>query len=224
MSDATPRTSPGRGAGKASAKPADPLQAELAALTAQRAKDLERLRAITAERDRLRFELSERNAAESRSLAKKRERGNRDEDEDDDDRVPPIDGWLLKAGVVRARLRSEAAPTASAFARVLASFALRFARSAAKRQDYATAEVFYQTILMLAPRAFIWRQLGNMLAGQGLYAAAVDCFDRALELDQNDAATWHARSQSLRRIDERDAAAESMRRAIELNASLADRK
>lgn len=226
MSDVTPKASRSSGAGKASATPADPLQTELAALMAQRAKDLERLRAVTADRDRLRFELAERNAAESGALARQRERGKRDDDDDeeDDDRVPAIDGWLLKAGVIRARARSEEAPKQSVFSRILASVILRFARKAAKRQDYATAEVFYQTILMLAPRAFIWRQLGNMLAGQGLYAAAVECFDRVLEVDQTDAATFHARGQSLRRCGERDAAAESLRRAIALDPSLADLK
>jgi len=46
------------------------LEAELAALVAQRKNDLERLRLITTERDRLRYELAERNADEARFIAR----------------------------------------------------------------------------------------------------------------------------------------------------------
>lgn len=192
-------------------------EAELEALTAQRAKDLERLREMTIERDRLRFELSERNGWEARELAGQ----SHDADEADDD-AAKIDGWLLKAAAVRALHRKEA-PARSLMGRLLASLALRFARRAARRRDYASAEVFYQVILLLAPRAFIWRQTGNMMAGQGLYQAAIDCFDRAIEANENDAEAWHARGVAMRRSDDRHAGADSIRHALELDPSLANR-
>lgn len=224
MSDATPRSnrSHEQSTSKASGLLSDPAQAEMRALAAQRAKDLDRLRALTMERDLLRFELAERNAAEARLLSKKRDRGYlADDDEDEVGRAPPIDGWLLKAGVIRARLRDETPIGKSLLGTILAAAALRFAKKAARERHYATAEVFYQVILLLAPRRFIWRQTGNMLAGQGLYAAAVECFDRAIQADEHDAAAWHARAMALRNAGERDEAVESFRRAGQIDPALA---
>lgn len=190
---------------------------ELAALSAQRAQDLERLRQITLERDRLRFALAERNAEEARSLAPRTDPAG-----DTDDPAERIDGWLLKAPAVRAEIRDERR-NRSLLGKLVAWLALRLARRAARQRDYASAEVFYQVILLLAPRAFIWRQTGNMLAGQGLYAAAVDCFDQAIEANEKDAEAWHARGVALRRSGDRDEGTESIKRALQLDASLAVR-
>jgi tetratricopeptide (TPR) repeat protein len=193
------------------------LEAELAALAAQRRRDLERLRLITTERDRLRYELAERNADEARSVARTSKSENQD-----DDLSEKVDGWLLKSPIVRAEIRDEKR-VRSLMGRVAASFALRFARHAAKRRDYATAEIFYQVILLLAPRPFIWRQTGNMLAGQGLFLAAVDCFDRAIETDENDAEAWYVRGVALRRSGDRNQGTESIKRALLIDPSLATR-
>jgi tetratricopeptide (TPR) repeat protein len=193
------------------------LEAELAALVAQRTSDLERLRLITTERDRLRYELAERNADEARLIAREAKHEN-----EDDDAIEKVDGWLLKPSIIRSEIRSEK-PVSSILGRVAASFALRFARHAAKRRDYATAEIFYQVILLLAPRPFIWRQTGNMLAGQGLFAAAIDCFDRAIEADENDVEALHARGVALRRSGDRNLGTDVIRRALLLDPSLATR-
>lgn len=193
------------------------LDAELAALAAQRSRDLERLRLITTERDRLRYELAERNADEARFVARTSKSENQD-----DDLSEKVDGWLLKSPIVRAEIRDEKR-VRSLMGRVAASFALRFARHAAKRRDYATAEIFYQVILLLAPRTFIWRQTGNMLAGQGLFLAAVDCFDRAIETDENDAEAWYVRGVALRRSGDRNQGTESIKRALLIDPSLATR-
>lgn len=192
------------------------LQAELAALEAQREKDIARLRELVLERDRLRFALAERNAEEVESPAGSCNRNAAG------DEIPEIDGWLLKSAAVRAELRREPA-NRSLVGRLLAAVALRFARRAARQRSYATAEVFYQAILLLAPRPFIWRQTGNMLAGQGLYAAAVDCFDRAIEADAYDAEAWHAKGVALRRSGEREAGTEAVLHAIQLDPALASR-
>lgn len=193
------------------------LEAELVALAAQRRRDIERLRLITTERDRLRYELTERNADEARSVARTSKYENQD-----DDLSEKVDGWLLKSPIVRAEIRDEKR-VRSLMGRVAASFALRFARHAAKRRDYATAEIFYQVILFLAPRPFIWRQTGNMLAGQGLFLAAVECFDRAIETDENDAEAWYVRGVALRRSGDRNQGTESIKRALLIDPSLAIR-
>lgn len=192
------------------------FKAELAALEAQREKDLARLRELVLERDRLRFALAERNAEEVENSV---ERRNADTAADEG---LEIDGWLLKSAAVRAELRRERIGR-SLVGRLLAAITLRFARRAARRRNYATAEVFYQAILLLAPRPFIWRQTGNMLAGQGLYAAAVDCFNRAIEADENDAEAWHAKGTALRRIGEREAGTEALLHAIQLDPALVSR-
>lgn len=193
------------------------LEVEFAALAAQRNSDLERLRLITTERDRLRYELAERNADEARCIARESKHENEAEDT-----IEKVDGWLLKPPIIRSEIRDEK-HVSSILGRVVASFALRFARAAAKRRDYATAEIFYQVILLLAPRPFIWRQTGNMLAGQGLFAAAIDCFDRAIETDENDAEAWYIRGVALRRSGDRNQGAESIKRALLLDPSLATR-
>lgn len=193
------------------------LEAELAAVQAQRLRDQERLGHVTRERDRLRFELAERDAAEGGAARRMGMAG------DEEDGAPQIDGWLLKAGAERALLRGEPAPPATLLSRLTTSLLLRFARAAARGRHYATAEVLYQAILALAPRGFIWRQTGNMLAGQGLYAAAIDCFDRAIAFDANDSEAWHAKAVALRRADRADESMAAMHHALSLNPELARR-
>ena len=106
---------------------------------------------------------------------------------------------------------------------LVGSCLLRYARRSARRLDYARAEIFYQAILQLRPRPFLWRQLGNMLAGQGLYSAAIACFDTALESAPDDAETYFVAGVALRRLGERDRSETHFRRAIELDKKLGAR-
>jgi tetratricopeptide (TPR) repeat protein len=129
---------------------------------------------------------------------------------------------LFKAGVERAKWRQEREIRSSVLARVTASLLLRFAKAAARDSHYATAEVFYQAIILLKPRSFVWRQTGNMLAGQGLFRAAIDCFDRAIALDDNDAAAWHAKAIAWRRLDDAEESRKAMKQAIALLPSLGE--
>jgi Flp pilus assembly protein TadD len=62
-----------------------------------------------------------------------------------------------------------------------------------------------------------------MLAGQGLFAAAIDCFDRAIEADENDVEALHARGVALRRSGDRNLGADVIKRALLLDPSLATR-
>lgn len=198
------------------------LEAELAATRDQRLRDQARLSQVTRERDRLKFELAERNLEEARAMRiiALRQKGLPTEEGDD---VAQMDGWFLKGGAERARLRGEASAPKSILARLTASLLLRFARAAARNRHYARAEVLYQAIILLAPRGFVWRQTGNMLAGQGLYITAVDFFDQAIGYDEADHEAWHAKAVALRRASKPDESMMAMERAIALNPELAKR-
>lgn len=216
----TDRTAPVRTRTRSSRDRVAELEGELAALSDQRRQELEVLRLVSLERDRLRFELSERNAMRDDSRLKDGRLANDDEEDDD---TPEVDGWLLKPGVERAKLRQEPVVASSWLTRLTASLLLRFARLAARERQYATAEVLYQAIILLAPRGFVWRQTGNMLAGQGLFMAAIDCFSRAIEIDNNDGAAWHAKAMAWRRLDRPEESREAMQQALALDPSLGKR-
>lgn len=214
----TDRRSPVRARTRSSRDRVAELEGELAALSDQRRHELEVLQLVSLERDRLRFELSERNAVRDDSRLKDGRLV------DDDVEAPPdVDGWLLKPGVERAKLRQEPTIVGSWLARLTASLLLRFARVAARERQYATAEVLYQAIILLAPRGFVWRQAGNMLAGQGLFMSAIDCFSRAIEIDNKDGAAWHAKAMAWRRLDRPEESREAMQQALALDASLRQR-
>lgn len=198
-----------------SAVRATELEVALAAVNKQRIQDQERLSQVTRERDRLKFELAERDAIDVRAL-KVSASGVAE--------LAPINEWGIKSGVERAKRRDEPAISGSIVARLTATLLLRFARAAAKSQRYATAEVLYQAITLLAPRGFVWRQTGNMLAAQGLYLAAVDCFDRALEFDETDSEAWHAKGMALRRADRTEEGMMALERAFALNPELTKRR
>lgn len=199
----------------ASAVQVTELEVALVAVNKQRIQDQTRLRQVTRERDRLKFELVERDALEAKAL--KISAAGAGE-------LATIDVWGLKPGVERAKLRDEPPISVSTVSRLTASLLLRFARAAARSQRYATAEVLYQAIILLAPRGFVWRQTGNMLAGQGLYLAAVDCFERAIELDKNDSEAWHAKGMALRRADRAEEGMMALKRAFALNPELTKRR
>lgn len=213
-------TQPGTRRGAASNRETE-LEKQLAAVQQQRARDQVRLSQITKERDLLKFEVVQSAAASSKSgwIASPGQAAEIEQDQQE-----RVDAWLLKPGAERARLRQEPAFRSSVVTRLTASLVLRLARVAARNRHYATAEVLYQAILCLAPRAFIWRQAGNMLAGQGLFNAAIDCFDQAIEIDEGDSEAWHARGVALRRLERSDESRESLARAFSLNPALVDRK
>ena len=187
------------------------LRKELAVVTAQRREDHARLCQLVQERNMLHQELARRNA-------EVRKQAGNDVHSDADE--PPIEGWQLMPPAVRSIERGEQRVTDTWASRVLATWLLRFARKAAARRDYAQAEIFYQAILQLRPRPFLWRQIGNMLAGQGLFATAIFAFDHAIALAPDDAEAHFVRSNALGKIDRAHEAAESLVRALALNPAL----
>ena len=197
------------------------LEKQCAAVQEQRTRDQMRLSMITKERDLLKFELAQSAVSDARPTWMT---SPCHVTEMEQHQPVNVDPWLLKPAAVRARLREEHIFPASVFTRLTASLLLRFARIAARNKHYAIAEVLYQTILFLAPRAFVWRQAGNMLAGQGLFSAAIDCFDQAILMDESDSEAWHARAVAFRRLDRDDESRQSLSRALSLDPSLADRK
>lgn len=219
MSGRTTRPGPGRRAG--GAERVAELETELEMVRAQRLRDQARLGEVTKERDRLRFELAQRNAEDAK-LARASS-GHSHSEDDDEDALQKIDGWLIKAGAERARLRDEAPFPSTLLSRLTANLVLRFARVAARDRRYATAEVLYQALILLRPRGFVWRQAGNMLAGQGLFSAATDCFERAIQIDAMDAQAWHAKAMALVRLGDADASKQALDRAVALDPGLANR-
>lgn len=196
------------------------LQARLDLLNGQRRADLDRLGRLSLQCDRLALQLAERDAElagmdSNADLAKGRPHA-------------AIDAFLLMPAAVRTLLRGEAPAlgsqtTASLASKIMSSVLLRYARAAAARRDYARAEAWYQAILLLTPRAFVWRQLGNMQAGQGLFAAAIESFDRAITLDDGDGEAWHAKARALKTLDRRDEANAALARALALKPALTSR-
>ena len=131
--------------------------------------------------------------------------------------------WQMLPPAIRSLQRQEEKHSNTKIDRFVAAWLLRYARKSARRMDYARAEIFYQAILQLRPRTFLWRQVGNMLAGQGLYSAAIACFDTAIDLAPNDAETHFVAGVALRRLGEKERSEICFRRAIELDEKLAGR-
>lgn len=191
------------------------LETMLELLNNQRKADLDRFRRLTHSFDRLTFQLAERDAElagldTNATLSK--------------GSVPAVEAFQLHPAAIRSKLRDEQSHKSTLIGRLTAALILRFAREAARRRNYARAEALYQAILLLAPRPFIWRQMGNMLAGQGLFHAAVDCFDRTIELDEYDAEAWHARAVALKRLGRTDESSVSAQHAIALEPLMASRQ
>lgn len=191
------------------------LETLLELLNNQRKADLDRFRRLTHSYDQLTFKLAERDvelAGLDTNATRMKETG------------PVIDTFQLHPAAIRSKLRDEQSHESTLVGRLTAALVLRFARHAARRRDYARAEALYQAILLLTPRPFIWRQMGNMLAGQGLFHGAVECFDRTIELDECDAEAWHARAVALKRLGRTDESGVSAQRAIELEPLMALRQ
>jgi tetratricopeptide (TPR) repeat protein len=197
------------------------LENQLAAVQQQRLSDQIRLAEITKERDLLRFERTQSvaDAANGVWMPGGQHRSHAGKKQQDS-----IDPWLIKPAASRAQLRKEPAFDRSILTRITAHLVLRFARQAARNNHFAMAEVLYQAILFLAPRAFVWRQAGNMIAAQGHYEAAIDCFDQVIQIDQQDGEAWHARGVALQRLERIPESRESLARAFALQPDLAYRK
>lgn len=190
------------------------LEARLDAVQAQREEDLGRYRRAVQELEWLRQEVALRNAEAS---------GEKSDKHSSDDDTRPIERWEIMPAAARSVRRGEKKLTASPLAWLYAKLFLRLARGAARRRDYATAEVFYQAVLYFRPRAFLWRQLGNMLAGQGLFRGAIQSFNQAIKMEPGDAEAWFVKSVALKRIGEADRSWKAHVKAVRLDPKLADR-
>jgi tetratricopeptide (TPR) repeat protein len=187
------------------------LQAKIDALQKQRRSDLDRYRETLNDRELLRFELSE-TRSERRVISSP-----------DSGHNKRVDGWQVRAAAVRSIERGEPSIKQNLLTRLLAGLLLRFARRAAHQMNYAKAEVLYQAILEFRPRSFLWRQIGNMQAAQGLFVSAIGCFDQAIQMAPLDAESHFARGIALKRSGNVDQGNASISRAIELDGSMAHR-
>lgn len=70
--------------------------------------------------------------------------------------------------------------------KVLASFLLRYARRAARSEQYAQAQALYEAIALFKPRPFLLKQIGTMLYHQHYYQSAVDVLVPAQKLMPGD--------------------------------------
>lgn len=141
------------------------------ALQDERGRDLERHRLALLERDVARRELADQYEAFRAAEARAKQLAARQIES------PAI----LRAGV------AERTPMQGRWlGRLLAAVLLRFAKQAVRQQRYAAAEILYQAIALFRPRAFLLKQIGNMLYQQGLYAHAELALDVAQKLAPTD--------------------------------------
>jgi tetratricopeptide (TPR) repeat protein len=182
------------------------LQQQLEAVQRQRRDDLDRMKALVDERDRLRYQISAYNA--SFRAPPPRER---------DARQNPA------PSIIRV-LDSDPSPVRVTFGmKIIAKLLLRFARREAKRENHAAAEILYQAIMLFRPRSFLLRQTGNMLSRQGQHHAAAMCFERVIAQNPSDAESLLAYSVALRHVGDEAKAETILTRAIALDPSMARR-
>lgn len=191
------------------------LTEQLEAAQQQRRDDYERFGRAVRELDWLRRDL--------RLPVSGSGRGDHEVIDRPEDDICQVKIWELKAPAERAEIRKETRFAQSFFARIWAALLLHQARKAAKSLDYARAEIFYQAVLAFRPRGFLWRQVGNMMAGQGLYRSALQCFDCAIACDNGDAEAWFVKGVALLRLNEVDNARSAFATAISLNPGFTDR-
>jgi tetratricopeptide (TPR) repeat protein len=191
------------------------LNAKLEAVQTQREYDLSRYARVVKEAEWLRYEVALRNAEGSP------DRRGIDSSEIN---TPSLKLWDVMPAIARSLDRGETRQDAFPLAWLWAALFLRFARVAARRRDYATAEVFYQAVLHYRPRPFIWRQLGNMLAGQGLFYSAIQCFNQAINLNPHDAETWRVKSLAHKRVGEAEQSQEAHVKASHIAALQGDHR
>lgn len=181
------------------------LRQQIALEREQRLREIVRHRRVVQEAQWLRAELGDRNAEQRKGM--------------NDAQSSGIDA----SPAVRTLHRNEAAIPGTLFTRMVAAVVLRFARKAARDHRYAQAEILYQAILLFRPRGFLWRQIGNMQAAQGIYAAAVENFRQAIAVDRKDAEAYLALGQALRQLDQPAEAEAALNKALELDKRLLPR-
>jgi len=137
------------------------LKALLVSLQAARASEADRLRHAVQDRQDLTLELG--TYRDKLGYAKKQ--------------IGILEGAHEAGGhaaleMVTQALASPRKP--SLIKKVLASLLLRYARRAARSEQYAQAQTLYETIALFAPRPFLLKQIGTMLYHQHYYQSAVD--------------------------------------------------
>ena len=195
------------------------LAARLAEVQSQREQDLARYGRAVRDLEWTKRELALREKEHREAAAKAKDRAGQSQES----RVGLPEGWSLMAPALRAEERREARIDSGPMAGLWGALMLHFARRAARRNNYGQAEVFYQAALLFRPRPFLWRQLGNMQSGYGLYRNALASFDRALQDAPADAETWFVKGQALQRLGDKEESAAAFAEALELNPKLADR-
>lgn len=135
-------------------------------LQEQRRSDLLRLRSVALENEELRADIAGRLA----SLRKAEPR----------DVVYAIPNVLIRAG---SRVSHGAI---TRIERLTAALVLRLARQAVKKEQWIRAQILYQTVAILRPRIFLWKQVGNMLYQQKVYEEAIPLLESVLEVSPDD--------------------------------------
>lgn len=181
------------------------LQQQVALEREQRLREMARHKRVVQEAQWLRAELSIRDAEQRKGTNKAQSSG--------------IDA----SPAVRMLQREETDIAGTLLTRLLAALVLRYARKAARDHRFAQAEILYQAILLFRPRGFLWRQIGNMQAAQGIYAAAVENFRQAIAVDRKDAEAHLALGQALRQLDRPTEAEAAFNKALELDKRLLPR-
>ena len=185
------------------------LEARLAAVQAQREQDLVRYGRAVRDLEWTRRELALREKEQREEQVKVKVEA---AEKNPEAQVGLPAGWFMRSAALRAEDRHDASLAKGPLAGLWGALMLRFARRAARRQNYAQAEVFYQAALLFRPRPFLWRQLGNMQAAHGLFRQALLSFDRALADAPGDAEAWFVKGQALQSLDQ----------AAEANAAFAE--
>ena len=173
------------------------LEARLAAVQAQREQDLVRYGRAVRDLEWTRRELALREKEQREEQVKVEAAENNPEA-----RVGLPVGWFMRSAALRAEDRHDASLAKGPLAGLWGALMLHFARRAARGQNYAQAEVFYQAALLFRPRPFLWRQLGNMQAAHGMFRQALVSFDRALADAPDDAEAWFVKGQALQSLDQ----------------------
>jgi tetratricopeptide (TPR) repeat protein len=84
--------------------------------------------------------------------------------------------------------------------------------------DVRRAETFYAKSLELNPRNLgAWNNLGVLASKQKAWPVAVNCFDKAIEIDSSDAKTYYLQGQAYAELGQWDKARTSIETALQLS-------
>lgn len=149
------------------------LKALLVSLQATRASEADRLRRAVQDRQDLTLELSA--YRDKLAYAKKQ--------------IGILEGAHETGGQAAVEMitRALASPgKPSLIEKALASLLLRYARRAARSEQYAQAQALYEAIALFKPRPFLLKQIGTMLYHQQYYQSAADVLAQAQKLLPDD--------------------------------------